>query len=653
VEELNAEVLEKLVVIAPERDTPGVLDERDDGKDELLNRLLEGEAFEGRAIVLKILDGLLVNGPLDELGANVEVKTKVLVVVVWFKAPDGDDDGGTLMIEFTLEDRAVELANDIVRFEELVDEIDNKVIEVMSGLDELLVELKLNPDALELTSDELGGDNEALDDTGDAADEEAEVGDPAPIVGDTTPELELAVLELFNSPADELNEAPKEAVEPREIMRELDERGPDPWLPDDAELAALEDVKDEDVATGTDVVETIVTTVVSPDVVRVAVVVITEAIVVAAGFSESVEGRGREIVNPSLGERLARLEDIDKVLLGGLEDDERVPEDVALEIVVKTMVMIVVCPPGRVLVRVVSMLDVTGDGDTGAFPGGDAPMIVVDVLKTVVIDPPGSVLVSATIVLEVERTPELLVIAADVGLITIEVLIAVVMDPPGNVLVSVTTVLDIEDKTELLAIATEVEVIPMLEVLAVVADTPESVLVKIPRLVDSVGWPGLGRAPEEPPITVTDVLVMVIVTPPDKVLKSVTSILELAGWARLPEGAEGTSPIVVAVTVVKVVAWPPGATLVIVIATLDVTDEGALERVPGGRVGGADGLDDGSDAMLDVTGTFVGPVGEIGVLGDALVVDGLLEIVTILEETGGVDEIWGVGCGGTEMTSVI
>jgi hypothetical protein len=121
---------------------------------------------------------------------------------------------------------------------------------------------------------------------------------------------------------------------------------------------------------------------------------------------------------------------------------------------------------------------------------------------------------------------------------------------------------------------------------------------------------------------VTDVLVKIVVLPPGKLLVKVTSMLELVGWTGLPGSTGIAPPIVVAVTLVKVVVWPPGATLVIVIPALDVTGAGGLDRVPEGNEGSEDAFDGGIVTMLGVTGTFLGLVGGIGVLGYVFVIDG-------------------------------
>jgi hypothetical protein len=232
------------------------------------------------------------------------------------------------VVKLTLEDREVEIVEDDVKFEELVDGSDGNGIEVMSGLGELLVELEFNLGVLELTSNELESDHEGLDGI--------RVDDPVPILEDKAPELELLeleliVLQLLDSPVDELDEAPDDAGEVtgpdtsdvedegQENMLELG-----PCVTDDEELTSLGGVEDEEVATGTEVVKTNVRVVVRPEVIRVDVVVITEAIVVVAELSRFVEGLGREIVKPPLCGRLARLVEIVAAPLEGLEDGERV-----------------------------------------------------------------------------------------------------------------------------------------------------------------------------------------------------------------------------------------------------------------------------------------------------------------------------------------
>jgi hypothetical protein len=256
------------------------------------------------------------------------------------------------------------------------------------------------------------------------------------------------------------------------------------------------------------------------------------------------------------------------------------------------MVMVVGCPPGRVLVRVVTTPDVAADAKTRPVPGGEALIAVAGVLG-------------------VEGTTALLGIAAGGGPVTApEELIAVAMGPLGIL------------------------------------------LAKLARPLDGIGGPGLGGALEEPLIACAGVLVKMAVPSPGRLLVSVTTMLELADCPGLPEGAGDTPPMNVAVTLVRVVVWPPGAILVIVTTTLDITSEGGSDRVLEEDIGGAGAPDDGSEAIGDVTATFVGPFGVIGVLGNAPVIDELAEIAAMLDGRGGEDGLWGVNCGGTAPTLV-
>jgi hypothetical protein len=186
VEELTVEPLNPLDVIRSELGTPGI-PFRDDDKDDELSRLLkEEEEPEGGAIVLKGLAELLDTVLLEELGDRVEVKSTVLVVIVWFRAPGGDGTGGIVVVALTLEDHEVEVEKDNVKFEELVDWNSGNGGEAVSRLDELLLELKFNPGVLELVS----GDA-TLHGIGEVAATESEVDGPVSTLGATTPELEL------------------------------------------------------------------------------------------------------------------------------------------------------------------------------------------------------------------------------------------------------------------------------------------------------------------------------------------------------------------------------------------------------------------------------------------------------------------------------
>jgi hypothetical protein len=188
VEELSAEPLDPLDDIRLELGTPGV-PFKDDDKDDELNRLLkEEEEPEGGAIVLKGLAELLDTVLLEELGDRVEVKSMVLVVVVWLRAPGDDGTGGIVEVALTVEDREVKVEEDNVKFEDLVEGNGtcDSGNEAVSRLDELLLELKFNSGVLELVSDDA-----ALHGVGKVAATEGEVDDPVPTLGATTPELGL------------------------------------------------------------------------------------------------------------------------------------------------------------------------------------------------------------------------------------------------------------------------------------------------------------------------------------------------------------------------------------------------------------------------------------------------------------------------------
>jgi hypothetical protein len=268
-----------------------------------------------------------------------------------------------------------------------------------------------------------------------------------------------------------------------------------------------------------------------PDVISVTVLVITERKLVIKVLPGLEDGFGNETVKSSLTER----EDNDAELLegGGVNTGH-----VALIIVVKVMIMVVVCPPGRLLVSVVKALEVMG----GAGLGG----VTEDG------DPPGIVLVTVIKVRDVEGEPELNDGPGAEGMIVIRA-----VKPPDILVVIVVRLLDI--------------------IGGIVLD----------RLMDGVA-----------PMTVVEVLVQVVVCPPGIVLVSVLRKVEVTSEGGTLVDADETTPIMVVVIIVKVVVAPPGAVLVIVVVTLEVVGERGLDRALVGIVKDPVDVGDGVDMMI-------------------------------------------------------
>jgi hypothetical protein len=289
-------------------------------------------------------------------------------------------------------------------------------------------------------------------------------------------------------------------------MLELGARGD--VLPDGAnepstlELVALDDDRGEDVICEIDAVMDIDEVVVRLDGGRVVVSIMTDGLVVTAVLIEVEEGTSNDVVNPLLWLTLERLEVTDAELLEGMEREKL---DVALITVVEIVVTTVVCPPERVLVRVVQMLDVVGGIGVDGVDVKGGLITVTDVLVSVVVDPPGIVLMSVAIVLDDSGD-----IDVDVDLVVnIEVLVLPADDPPGVMLV------DDERRLEVGSAVKPVEL-------------------------------------KDPPTTVVEMVVKVVVCPPDIVLISVTGMVEVVGVSELPIVREVTPPMVVEVTLVRV-----------------------------------------------------------------------------------------------------
>jgi hypothetical protein len=282
-----------------------------------------------------------------------------------------------------------------------------------------------------------------------------------------------------------------------------------------------------------------------PDVISVTVLVITERELVIKVLPGLEDGFGNEIVKSSLTER----EDNDAELLEG----EGVNTGhVALIIVVKVMIMVVVCPPGRVLVSVVKALEVMGGAGLGGVTEDGGAITVVDVLVKIVVDPPGIVLVTVIKVRDVEGEPELNDGPGAEGMIVIRA-----VKPPDILVVIVVRLLDIIGGIEL------------------------------DRLMDGVA-----------PMTVVEVLVQVVVCPPGIVLVSVLRKVEVTSEGGTLVDADETPPIMVVVIIVKVVVAPPGVVLVIVVVTLEVVGERGLDRALVGIVEDPADVGDGFDMMI-------------------------------------------------------
>jgi hypothetical protein len=209
------------------------------------------------------------------------------------------------------------------------------------------------------------------------------------------------------------------------------------------ELPPVEDDREEDAVIGADAVESNVNVVVIPAVIRVVVLVITEAMALAVALPELEDIFDNEAVEPSLIDR----DGTDAALLGNPEDEEGVDVGVALIMVVETRVIVVVCPPGSVLVNVVKTLEVVGGTGLNVDTNDDVDITFIDVLVSIVVDPTGIVLVIVIKVLESEI--ELGGYPTDEGMVVIAtVLVIVVLEPPEMLLIIVVTLLDIVGDTD-------------------------------------------------------------------------------------------------------------------------------------------------------------------------------------------------------------
>lgn len=281
------------------------------------------------------------------------------------------------------------------------------------------------------------------------------------------------------------------------------------------ELAPLEGNGDEDTVTDTAVVDKSVRVVVTPEVTCVTVCVMTEGTAVATTLLGREEGFGSEIVKPPLDVGLPGLEEDDDdaaELLEDAESDEGVlARDIVPIVVVKTRVIVVVCPPGRELVSVVRMLDMVGDGRLEGMIFDDGPLVI-------------------------------------------EVLVNVVGGPPGNVLVNVITPFDDENTAEGVEGPVDEGLTTMIDVLVrTVVSPPEMVLVRVTRLLEVIGGMLLGLTDDGTPMTVVEVPVKVVIGPPDIVLISVKIMLEVAAETELMTGTGGTPLSVVAMPLVRIV----------------------------------------------------------------------------------------------------
>ncbi|KAF2823040.1 hypothetical protein CC86DRAFT_409812 [Ophiobolus disseminans] len=205
--------------------------------------------------------------------------------------------------------------------------------------------------------------------------------------------------------------------------------------------------EDVEAVTGIDVVDTSVTVVVRPEVMRVVVLVIVEGTVVIAGLLEVVEVMGKGTGIPALCVVLELLDDADIRLLGAMVGGAGgggLGRDGGLIVVVEVDVVVVVSPPGNVVVNVVTTLDVTGGAGMMGGPGGSPLRIVDEVVVMIVVGPPGTVLVRVTTTLEVVgRAGVFGIEEGGPTRVVAVVLVNVVIWPPEAILVIVTMRLEV------------------------------------------------------------------------------------------------------------------------------------------------------------------------------------------------------------------
>jgi hypothetical protein len=370
--ELKDEV-ERAEVVIPEPVldvTPDELDESDnesdnEEEDELVSWLLEEDVvFMGGTRVLNVLGELVPDSPpvvvlVDTLSEEEVVETEVLVKV-WLSELDDEDNDGKEEVP----NDPVELGTDADDDDGGVGDADD---EDTVGIREELTVLKL-PELLEEFN---VGDGE-LDEVLDVMDEllwlEAEVVEA---------EGQENTLEL--GAAEDVTE---ETVEEAEVL----------------EVNPCEIKEDEDAVTRIDVFESSVRVVVTPEVTRVTVLVMTEGVLVAVVLMMVVrvlEVVGGTLLDEGIGaDELKLITDVLVKIVNDppgnvfidmitVADDRRVllgrdPVSVALTITTEVLVMVIVAPPGMVLVKVVRLLKVVGAMTLG-LAEGEAPITVAEV----------------------------------------------------------------------------------------------------------------------------------------------------------------------------------------------------------------------------------------------------------------------------------
>jgi hypothetical protein len=238
--------------------------------------------------------------------------------------------------------------------------------------------------------------------------------------------------------------------EGHENMPEIDTGGLVPETTGDEEsmpeLPPLEDSREGDAVVDKDVVDTNVKVVVTPAVIRVIELITTVEgtvlVVVLPGLEDTFDTEAVKLSLVDCG-------GTDDALLGSPEDEEGVDVGVTLIMVVETRAIVVVCPPGKVLVRVVNTFEVVGGARLEVGTESDGPITFIDVLVSIVVDPPGIVLVIVIKVLEVESETELDGYPrVERPVVIVTLLVTTVLGPPEMLMVIVVTLLDIIGDTD-------------------------------------------------------------------------------------------------------------------------------------------------------------------------------------------------------------
>jgi hypothetical protein len=271
------------------------------------------------------------------------------------------------------------------------------------------------------------------------------------------------------------------------------------------ELIVFDDDTKRDMVLDTDAVEGSVEFIVRLDVTRIGELVTVEGTAVVAVLLDPDEKFDDGVVDSPLCPRLERLEAADAELLECVNAEEL---GVGLPIISEVIVIVVVCPTERVLMKVIKPLHVVDGTKEEGVTAEDGLMTITDVLVSVVVSPPGIVLVSVIIASDVRRESEVDVYPVDMEL-RIEVLVLVAIDPPGMLLVG--------DE----------------------------------RLLEVVGATGLVE-PIDPLTTEVEIVVKVVVCPPDVALMSVINTVEVVSTSVFLVVPGGTPPVVVEVILVRV-----------------------------------------------------------------------------------------------------